>query len=79
LEIALDPQFKVADNSANHGLLPIMVKRKIDLNSVLEHIRINPREYFFSVIEEDHIFIYDEVAVNWSQSKTRSYDGFSIL
>jgi len=46
---------------------------------VLTDIRVNPSKNIFMGVEEDHILIYDEMAVVRSQCAASFYDYFSIL
>mgnify|MGYP006910315146 CR=1 FL=1 len=61
------PEFKEAYNAAYHGLFSLGSGWEVDFDVVFEYIWINPEKELASRIEEDHVFVDDEVPVRWSE------------
>ena len=69
-EIAAQPQFEKDDDAANHSFFSGCGRRKIDFDPVLQNVRIYPCENFLFGIEEDHVLVENEVAIDGGQADT---------
>lgn len=62
-KIAPQPKFEEADNTSNHCCFTLLSRRKIDLDIILQNIRVDPNRNLFFLIQEDHILIDYEEAI----------------
>ncbi len=69
-EIATEPKFEEADNTSNHGGFALGGGGQVDFNFVFEDVGVDPNRDLFFFVQEDHVLIDYEEAVDGSQSHT---------
>jgi hypothetical protein len=53
----LKPELEIVDKSLNDGDLPLFSLRDVNFWTVNKNISIDPNECFFTLGQEDHVFI----------------------
>jgi hypothetical protein len=71
--VIFEPQFEEADDASYHGEFTLMCMREIYFNVIFAEIGVDPHKDFALVVEEDHIFIDDEVPVPVGEPAAGTY------
>lgn len=76
--VALEPKFKVSDDTSDHGKFSLVSVGQIDFDVVLTNIWVDPCKDFFQLIKKYHIFVDDKVSVVIGHSAAGIDDGFCV-
>jgi hypothetical protein len=76
--VVLEPELEEADDAADHGEFALVGVREVDLDMVFAEVGVDPHEDFALVVEEDHVFIDDEVPVVVGETAAGSYYGLRV-
>lgn len=76
--VVLEPQFEEADDASNHGEFTFMCMREIDFYMIFAKIGVDPHKDFTLVVEEDHVFIDDEVPIPVGQPAAGTYNRLRV-
>ncbi len=76
--VVLEPEFEEADDATDHGEFTLVGVRKVDLDVVFTEIWVDPHKDIALVVEEDHVFIDDEVSIVACQSTTGTYNRMGV-
>jgi hypothetical protein len=59
----LKPELEIVDKSLNDGDLPLFSLREVNFWTVNKNISIDPNECFFTLGQEDHVFIKHKISI----------------